>query len=206
MAKVAIIFYSTFGHIEKLSKVVQEGVLSAGGKADIYRVEETLSEDALLKLGAPATSTEIPVAGKDVLEDYDAFLFGVPTRFGNVPAEWSTFWDQTGSLWVNGTLNGKPAGLFVSTASYGGGQESTISNCLNYLVHHGMIYIPLGYKNVFPELSNIEEINGGTAWGSGTLVGSDGFRAASKQELKVAKIQGQTFYNTIKCLYASETP
>ncbi|CCF59716.1 hypothetical protein KAFR_0H03060 [Kazachstania africana CBS 2517] len=201
MVKIAIITYSTYGHINTLSKAIKGGIEAAGGAAVIYRVEETLPEDVLQKMNAPAKPSNIPVANKETLESYDAFLFGIPTRYGNIPAQWSAFWDRTGGLWVNGTLNGKAVGFFVSTASYGGGQESTIQECLSYVVHHGMIYIPLGYKNVFAELANIEEIHGGSAWGSGTLAASDGSRTASNLELRIAKIQGKTFYQTVQKLY-----
>lgn len=193
MAKIAIITYSLYGHIDTLAKSIQKGVQAAGGQADLFRVEETLPEEVLEKMFAPA-KPDIPIATTQVLEEYDAFLFGVPTRYGNVPAQWAAFWDQTGGLWVKGALQGKPAGLFVSTGSYGGGQEITIKTCMTYLVHHGLIYIPLGYKNVFAELSNVEEIHGGSAWGAGTLAGVDGSRQPSELELRMAVAQGKSFY------------
>ncbi|CUS21019.1 LAQU0S02e03906g1_1 [Lachancea quebecensis] len=193
MAKIAIITYSMYGHIDTLAKSIQKGVQAAGGQADLFRVEETLPEEVLEKMSAPS-KPDIPIATTQVLEEYDAFLFGVPTRYGNVPAQWAAFWDQTGGLWVKGALQGKPAGLFVSTGSYGGGQEITIKTCMTYLVHHGLIYIPLGYKNVFAELSNVEEIHGGSAWGAGTLAGADGSRQPSELELRMAVAQGKSFY------------
>ncbi|CCD24446.1 uncharacterized protein NDAI_0D01320 [Naumovozyma dairenensis CBS 421] len=201
--KIAIITYSTYGHITNLAKAVQSGIESMGGHADIFRVEETLTQVVLDKMSAPPKPSDIPVATKDTLIEYDAFLFGIPTRFGNLPAQWCAFWDKTGSIWVKGQLDGKIAGLFVSTASYGGGQEVTIKTCLNYLAHHGIIYVPLGYKNVFGNLSNIDEIHGGSPWGAGTLAGSDGSRTASELELKVAAIQGQTFYGIASKYYGT---
>lgn len=198
MVKIAIINYSLYGHIDTLSRAVKKGVEAAGGKADIFRVEETLSEEILAKMHAPEKPEDIPVATLETLEKYDAFLFGIPTRFGTLPAQWSAFWDSTGGLWAKGALSGKPAGFFVSTTGYGGGQEVTVKNCLSYLVHHGLIFIPLGYKNAFAELSNIEEVHGGSAWGAGTLAGSDGSRTASDLELRIAEIQGKTFYETVK--------
>ncbi|CCF60014.1 hypothetical protein KAFR_0I02350 [Kazachstania africana CBS 2517] len=203
MVKVAIITYSTYGHIDNLAKSVQKGIESAGGKADIYRVEETLSDDVLSQMNAPAKPADIPIATENTLTEYDAFLFGVPTRFGTLPAQWSSFWDKTGSLWAQGSLNGKVGGFFVSTSSYGGGQESTVKNCLSYLACHGIIYVPLGYKNAFAELANIEEVHGGSAWGAGTLAGADGSRIASDLELKIAEIQGKTFYESALKFYPS---
>lgn len=197
MVKVAIITYSLYGHIDSLAVKVKEGVEKAGGQADIFRVEETLSEELLTTLAAPE-KPDYPVATLQTLEEYDAFLFGIPTRYGNIPQQWSTFWDTTGGLWQKGSLNGKPAGIFVSTASPGGGQETTIRNSLSYLVHHGMIFVPLGYKNAFAELSNTDEVHGGSAWGAGVIAAGDGSRTASDLELKVAEIQGQTFYEVAK--------
>lgn len=199
MAKIAIITYSLYGHINSLAEKVKEGVESAGGVADIFRVEETLSDDILTAMSAPPKA-EYPVATLETLEEYDGFLLGIPTRFGTLPAQWSSFWDSTGGLWQKGALHGKPVGIFVSTAGVGGGQETTIRNSLSYLVHHGMVFVPLGYKNAFAELSNVEEIHGGSAWGAGMLSSSDGSRIASDLELKIASVQGKTFYETAKKL------
>lgn len=203
MVKIAIITYSLYGHIDILAKAVLKGIIEAGGTAEIFRVEETLPDKALEKLQAPPKPAEIPVVDKDVLEKYDAFLFGVPTRYGNVPAQWSAFWDKTGGIWVEGTLDGKAAGFFTSTASFGGGQDSTVKNSLDYLSHHGMIIIPLGYKDCFAELSCLDEIHGAGPWGAGTLAGPDGSRSPSELELRIAHIQGHKFYNLVKRIYDS---
>ncbi|GAV54437.1 hypothetical protein ZYGR_0AL01690 [Zygosaccharomyces rouxii] len=196
MGKVAIITYSMYGHIDTLAQAVKKGVESAGGQADVYRVEETLPEEALQAMNAPEKNQDIPVATPETLLEYDAFLFGIPTRFGALPAQWSAFWDHTGGLWVNGALAGKIAGVFVSTASPGGGQETTLRSALSYLTHHGIVYVPLGYKDVFAELGNVEEIHGGSPWGAGTLAGADGSRTPSTLELRVGEIQGKSFYKT----------
>ncbi|SCU78808.1 LAMI_0A06062g1_1 [Lachancea mirantina] len=197
MVKIAIITYSLYGHIDTLAAAVQKGIEAAGGKADLFRVEETLPEEVLEKLSAPA-KPDIPIATTETLESYDAFLFGVPTRYGNIPAQWSAFWDQTGGLWVKGALAGKSAGIFVSTGTYGGGQELTAKSCLSYLVHHGIIFVPLGYRDVFAEVANIEEVHGGSPWGAGTLAGGDGSRTPSELELRIAEKQGLYFYQTVK--------
>lgn len=196
MGKVAIITYSMYGHIDTMAQSIKKGVESAGGQADVYRVEETLPEEVLQKMNAPEKKPDIPVATPNTLLEYDAFLFGIPTRFGALPAQWSAFWDHTGSLWTKGALAGKVAGVFVSTASSGGGQETTLRSALNYLTHHGIIFVPLGYKDVFAELGNVEEIHGGSPWGSGTLAGADGSRTPSTLELRTAEIQGKSFYKT----------
>lgn len=203
MVKIAIITYSTYGHINTLAESVKAGIESAGGSADILRVPETLSDDILEQMNAPPKDAAIPVADEQTLVDYDAYLFGVPTRFGTVPAQWSAFWDKTGSLWAKGSLQGKVGGFFISTSSYGGGQEATVKNCLSYLVHHGIIYVPLGYKENFAELANIDEVHGGSPWGAGLLAGADGSRAASDLEKRIAEIQGSSFYKTALKFYPS---
>ena len=196
MVKIAIITYSTFGHIDTLAQALKEGVKSAGGDADIFRVPETLSEEELAELNAPEKSEEIPIANEDTLLNYDAFLFGVPAMLGTLPAQWSAFWDKTGALWAKGSLYGKVAGFFTSSSYYGGGQESTIKNCLSYMAHHGIIWVPLGYSNCFAELANVEELHGSSPWGAGTLTGSEADRDPSELELRIARIQGKSFYET----------
>lgn len=110
-----------------------------------------------------------PVIDPAKLAEYDAVLFGIPTRYGNFPAQWKAFWDQTGGQWATGGYWGKYAGLFVSSGTLGGGQESTALAAMSTLAHHGWIYVPLGYKPVFAQLSNLQEIHGGSPWGAGTF-------------------------------------
>jgi NAD(P)H dehydrogenase (quinone) len=110
-----------------------------------------------------APKPDIPVATLETLTEYDFFLFGIPTRFGNFPAQWKAFWDQTGGLWSKGALVGKMFGAFCSTASPGGGQEATILQSLSVSVHHGMVFVPLGYQ--VPGITNLEEVHGGSPWG-----------------------------------------
>lgn len=116
-----------------------------------------------------APKSDYPVANAAVLEAYDAFLFGIPTRYGNFPAQWRTFWDTTGKQWASGAYWGKYAGIFISTSSQGGGQESTAIAAMSTLAHHGIIYVPLGCKTAFSALSTISEVRGGSAWGAGTF-------------------------------------
>ncbi|VVT55256.1 uncharacterized protein SAPINGB_P004505 [Magnusiomyces paraingens] len=194
--KIAIIYYSTYGHIRSLALEVQKGVEAAGGKADLFQVPETLTPEILALLHAPPKS-EDPIATTETLEQYDAFLFGIPTRFGNFPAQWKAFWDSTGGLWASGALYGKYAGVFVSTGTPGGGQEVTVLNSISVLTHHGIIYVPLGYKNTFGQLTNLSEPHGGSPWGAGSFAGPDGSRQPSALEKEVAQIQGKVFYETV---------
>lgn len=193
--KVAIIQYSTYGHVASFAQSLKNGVDKSGcaSQCDIFQVPETLNEDVLKLLHAPAKSSLIPLATTATLEEYDAFLFGVPTRFGTTPAQFNAFWDGTGALWASGALYHKPAGVFVSTGSPNGGQEMTVRSFLAYLAHHGMIYIPLGYGPAGAHLSSFEEPHGGSPWGAGTLAGTDGSKQPSKTEKDVAQIQGEEF-------------
>ena len=129
------------------------------------------------------------------MTEYDAFLFGVPTRFGNFPAQWKSFIDGTGGLWAKQALRGKYAGVFVSTGTLGGGQETTAINTLSTLAHHGIIYVPFGYGH--PGLTTFDEIHGGSPWGAGTFAGSDGSRKVTDLEKAIAEQQGHDFYKLI---------
>ena len=135
----------------------------------VCRIPETLPSEVLTKMGAPARSSTIPEITPRKLEEYDAFLFGIPTRYGNFPAQWKAFIDHTGGQWQSGSYWGKYVGVFVSTSTPGGGQESTVISAMSTLAHHGMIYVPLGFKTASEILSNIEEVRGGSPWGAGTF-------------------------------------
>ncbi|KAF9220822.1 1,4-benzoquinone reductase [Gyrodon lividus] len=194
--KVAIIIYSMYGHIAKLAESVKEGITEAGGSATIYQIPETLSEEVLAKMHAPP-KPDYPVIVPAKLPEFDAFLFGIPTRYGNFPAQWKAFWDATGSLWAKGALAGKFAGAFVSTGTPGGGQEATVISSLSTIVHHGMMFVPLGYKHTFAQLSNVSEVRGGSPWGAGTFAGADGSRQPSALELELARLQGRGFWEIV---------
>ncbi|KAF5316699.1 hypothetical protein D9619_006804 [Psilocybe cf. subviscida] len=191
--KIAIIIYTTYGHIAKLAESVKAGIEEKGGKATIYQVPETLSEEILTLIHAPA-KPDYPIATPTTLTEYDGILFGIPTRYGSMPAQFKSFWDATGALWASGALAGKYAGIFVSTATLGGGQETTAFTSITTFAHHGMIYVPLGYSQAGAQLSNTDEVHGGSPWGAGTVASSSGARQPSALELEVAKIQGSSFY------------
>ncbi|CAG8026895.1 unnamed protein product [Penicillium olsonii] len=185
-----------FGHIQKMAEAEKKGIESAGGQVDVYQIAETLPEDILAKMQAPS-KPEYPIAEPNDLLQYDAILFGIPTRFGNFPAQWKAFWDKTGSIWATAGYSGKYAGLFISTGTLGGGQESTAIAAMSTLVHHGFIYTPLGYASAFAYLSNLDEIHGGSPWGAGTFAGADGSREPTPLELKIAEAQGKAFSETV---------
>ncbi|EDN08235.1 minor allergen Alt a 7 [Histoplasma capsulatum] len=194
--KIAIIFYSMYGHIQKLAEAEKKGIEAAGGTVDIYQVAETLPQEVLDKMHAPPKSS-YPIAEPDVLLKYDAILMGIPTRYGNFPAQWKAFWDKTVGIWASGGYWGKYVGLFVSSGTPGGGQESTNLAAMSTLAHHGLIYVPLGYKTVMSLLVNVDEVRGGSPWGAGTFAGADGSRQPSALELQIAEEQGKQFYNTV---------
>ena len=194
--KVAIIIYSLYHHIAQLAEEEKKGIEAAGGQADIYQVPETLPQEVLTKMHAPARPN-YPIASAETLTQYDAFLFGIPTRFGNFPAQFKAFWDTTGGLWAQGALHGKYAGVFVSTGTQGGGQETTVVNSLSTLIHHGIIFVPLGYAKAFALQSNLDEIHGGSPYGAGTFAGADGSRQPTKLEKEIAFAQGKAFFETV---------
>ncbi|KAK3716676.1 flavodoxin-like fold protein [Vermiconidia calcicola] len=196
--KIAIVFYSTWGHVKTLAEYEAKGIKEAGGTCDLYQIEETLSDEVLTKMYAPPKDKDIPtLSDPKTLEQYDAFLFGIPTRYGNFPAQWKTFWDKTGGQWQSGAYWGKYAGLFIGTGTLGGGQESTAIAAMSTLTHHGIIYVPLGYKTVFHLLGDLTEVRGGTPWGAGTFSGADGSRQPTGNELTLATEQGKAFYQTV---------
>ncbi|CAN6651608.1 hypothetical protein TRVA0_025S00936 [Trichomonascus vanleenenianus] len=196
MAKVAIIYYSTWGHIRKLAVTAKEAIESAGGSADLYQIEETLPKEVLEKMHA-APKSDDPIATIETLSSYDAFLFGIPTRYGNMPAQWKAFWDRTGGIWVQGTLSGKYAGIFTSTGSPNSGAEATVMNSLSTLAHHGVIFVPLGYAHCREQIANLTEPHGGSPWGAGTFAAPDGSRQPTKLELEIVAAQGKAFLETV---------
>ncbi|KAL4068475.1 benzoquinone reductase [Scleroderma yunnanense] len=194
--RVAIIIYSLYGHIAKMAEGVKSGIESAGGSVSIFQIAETLSDEILAKMHAPPKPNYPIIAPKD-LTQYDAFVFGIPTRYGNFPAQWKAFWDATGSLWTSGALAGKFASVFVSTGTPGGGQEATAMNSLSTLSHHGIVFVPLGYKTTFAQLGNLNEVHGGSPWGAGTFAGADGSRQPTALELEIASLQGKWFWGIV---------
>jgi NAD(P)H dehydrogenase (quinone) len=188
MAKVLVLYYSMYGHIETMASAVAEGARSvAGTEVTIKRVPELMSEETARKAGAKLDQPA-PIATVDELPGYDAIIFGTPTRFGNMCAQMRNFLDQTGGLWLKGALIGKVGSVFTSTATQHGGQETTITSFHTTLLHHGMILVGVPYS--CQEIMNMSEITGGSPYGASTLDGGDGSRRPSENELKVARFQG----------------
>jgi NAD(P)H dehydrogenase (quinone) len=146
-----------------------------------------MSEEVAKKYGAKLDQSA-PIAATDELPDYDAIIFGTPTRFGNMAAQMRNFLDQTGGLWIKGALVGKVASVFTSTGT-GGGNESTILTFIPTLLHQGMIYVGLPYS--CPELTDISELKGGSPYGAATIAGPDGSRMPIAKELSMARFQGK---------------
>ena len=188
MTKLLVLYYSMYGHVETMTQAIAEGARAVDGvEVTIKRVPELLSADKLAQVGGKANQVA-PVADPKELADYDAIIFGTPTRFGNMAAQMRNFLDQTGGMWVKGGLIGKVASVFTSTGT-GGGNESTIISFLPTLMHHGMIYVGLPYS--CPELADISEVKGGSPWGAATIAGADGSRQPSAKELAQARFQGR---------------
>ncbi len=188
MTKILILYYSMYGHVETLAQAVAEGAGRVDGcEMAIKRVAELIPEEMAKKAGVKLDQPA-PVATVDELPEYDAIIFGTPTRFGNMCAQMRNFLDQTGSLWLNGKLIGKAASVFTSTATQHGGQETTITSFHTTLLHHGMVIVGVPYS--CQELMNMEEITGGTPYGASTLANTDGSRQPSANELAIARFQG----------------
>ncbi|KZB67772.1 MULTISPECIES: NAD(P)H:quinone oxidoreductase [Thalassospira] len=189
MAKVLVLYYSMYGHIETMANAVAEGARGvAGTQVDVKRVPEIMPEDAAKAAGAKLDQVA-PVASVSDLPEYDAIIFGVPTRFGNMSAQMRNFLDQTGGLWAKGALIGKIGSVFASTGTQHGGQETTITSTHTTLLHHGMVIVGVPYS--CSGLTNMDEITGGSPYGATTLAGADGSRQPSENELDIAKFQGK---------------
>lgn len=189
MVRILILYYSGYGHTEIMAGAVAEGVNAVEGcEAVVKRVPELVPDEVAAGSGMKVDQAA-PFASPDELADYDGIIFGTPTRFGNMAAQMRNFLDQTGGLWARGALIGKPASVFVSTASQHGGQETTITSFHTTLLHHGMIVIGLPYS--FAGNTIMSEISGGTPYGASTIAGGDGSRLPSENELAGARFQGE---------------
>jgi NAD(P)H dehydrogenase (quinone) len=188
MPKILVVYYSAYGHVETMAEAVAEGARQVpGAEVTIKRVPELVPEEVARKSGHKLEQTA-PIAQPTELADYDAILFGTPTRFGNMAAQMRNFLDQTGSLWMSGGLIGKVASVFTSTATQHGGQETTITSFHHTLLHQGMIIVGLPYS--CQNLLIMTEITGGSPYGAATLAGPDGSRRPSENELGMARFQG----------------
>jgi len=182
-----VLYHSMYGHIDTLAHTVAEGAKGVDGvEVTVKRVPETMDAEAFAKAGGQSFDT--PEASPAELADFDAVIFGSPTRFGNMSAQMRTFLDQTGGLWAAGKLRGKVASVFTSTGT-GGGQETTITSFWHTLAHHGMVIVPLGYG--IGEQYVFDQAGGGNPYGASTIAGGDGSRQPDERELKIARFQGE---------------
>ncbi len=188
MARILVLYYSTYGHIETMAGAVASGAREAGATVDVRRVPETAPDDVArsghFKLDQPA-----PVATVAELENYDAIIVGTPTRYGRASSQMASFLDQTGGLWMRGALNGKVGSAFTSTASQHGGQETTLLSIITNLLHLGMVIVGLPYS--FQGQLKLDEVTGGSPYGATTIAAGDGSRQPSENELAGARFQGR---------------
>lgn len=189
MAKILVLYYSMYGHVERMAQAEAEGAREvAGSVVTLKRVAELAPEEVLRKAGAKLDQAA-PVAQPLELADHDAIIFGTPTRFGNMTAQMRNFLDQTGPLWMSGALVGKVGSVFTSSATQHGGQESTILTFHPTLLHLGMIVVGLPYSE--QRQMGLDEIKGGSPYGASTIAGGAGERSPSEQELGMARFQGK---------------
>jgi NAD(P)H dehydrogenase (quinone) len=187
MAKVLVLYYSAYGHIETMAYAVAEGAKSAGAEVVVKRVPELVSEE-VAKASYYKVDQKAEVADPNELDQYDAIIFGAGTRFGTVASQMRNFIDQTGGLWAQGKLVGKVGSVFTASATQHGGQESTILGFVPTLMHHGMVVVGLPYA--FQGQMGLEEVKGGSPYGATTITGGDGARQPSEVELEAARFQG----------------
>jgi NAD(P)H dehydrogenase (quinone) len=198
MAKVLVLYYSTYGHIEQMANALAEGARAAGATVDVKRVPETVPEEVArnghFKLDQPA-----PIATVNELPDYDAIVIGAPTRYGRMPSQMAAFLDQTGGLWARGALNGKVGAAFTSSATQHGGQETTLFSIVTNLLHFGMVVVGLPYS--FAGQMTLDEITGCSPYGASTIAGGQGQRQPSRNELDGARHQGDLVAKTAQKLF-----
>jgi NAD(P)H dehydrogenase (quinone) len=198
MAKVLVLYYSTYGHIETMANAVAEGARSTGATVDVKRVPETVPEE-VAKNGHFKLQQDAPVAKPDELADYDAIIIGAPTRYGRMPGQMAAFLDETGGLWARGALNGKVGGAFTSTATQHGGQEATLFSIITNLLHFGMTIVGLPYS--YQEQMTLDEVVGGSPYGATTIAGGQGQRQPSAIDLGGARHQGELIAKTANKLF-----
>ena len=198
MAKVLVLYYSSYGHVETMAQEVVSGASSVEGvSVTLKRVPETMPEDVAKSAGVKMDQ-KAEIAKPDDLADYDAIIFGTPTRFGNMCAQMRNFLDQTGKMWVSGALIGKIGSVFTSTGT-GGGNETTITSFWNTLAHHGFIIVGVPYAA--KGLTDLSAMRGGSPYGAGTIAGADGGRTPSEIERQIARFQGEHVAKLAKRLF-----
>jgi len=199
MAKILVLYYSSYGHVERLADAVAEGARAEGAQVDIRRVPETAPADVVEAAHFKTDTAHPAIDGPDALAAYDGIVVGTPTRYGRMSSQMASFWDTTGGLWMRGALNGKVGASFVSTASQHGGQETTHFSVLTNLLHMGMTVVGLDYG--FADQQRLDEVAGGSPYGASTLAGGDGSRQPSETDLGGARYLGARVARTAAKLF-----
>ena len=198
MPKVLVLYYSAYGHIEKMAEAVAEGAREASAQVDIKRVPELVPE-AVAKASYYKLDQKAPVATIDDLANYAAIVVGTGTRFGRMSSQMANFLDQAGGLWAKGALHGKVGGAFTSTATQHGGQETTLFTIITNLLHFGMVIVGMDYGHAGQ--MTLDEVTGGSPYGATTITGGNGARQPSENELQGARYQGRKIAETAKKLH-----
>jgi NAD(P)H dehydrogenase (quinone) len=198
MAKVLVLYYSSYGHIEQMAEAMAEGARSGGAEVAIRRVPETVPEE-MAKGAHFKLDQKAQVATIAELADYDAIIIGTGTRFGRMSSQMAAFLDQAGGLWAAGKLNGKVGAAFTSTGSQHGGQETTLFSIITNLLHFGLIIVGLPYS--FQAQMGTEKVKGGAPYGATTIAGADGSRQPGEEELDAARFQGKLVAETAAKLF-----
>lgn len=200
MARILVLYYSSYGHTSQMAEAVAAGVTEAGHEADIMRVPETAPQEIVENFGFSHNEDHPMIEGPDKLGEYDGVVLGAPTRFGRMPSQMAAFLDTAGGVWASGALVGKPGAVFTSSNSQHGGQETTLFSMITNLLHFGMTIVGLDYG--FEGQNGVEEVKGGAPYGATTIAGPDGSRQPSEVELDGAKYLGARVAKTAAKLMA----
>jgi NAD(P)H dehydrogenase (quinone) len=198
VAKVLVVYYSAYGHIETMAHAEAEGARGAGAHVDVKRVPELVPEDVARKSHFKLNQAA-PLASIDDLANYDAVIIGSGTRFGRLSSQMASFLDQAGGLWMRGALHGKVGGAFTSTATQHGGQETTLFSIITNMLHFGMVVVGMDYGHAGQ--MTLKEITGGSPYGASTIAGGDGSRQPTENELVGARYQGRKIAEVARLLH-----
>lgn len=200
MARILVLYYSSYGHTARMADAVAEGVSEAGHECDVRRVPETAPAEVAQAAGFQADESHAVIEGPEALAEYDGIVVGTPTRYGRMSSQMASFWDTTGGLWMRGALVGKVGAAFTSTAAQHGGQETTLFSILTNLLHMGCTIVGLDYS--FAAQNGSEEVKGGSPYGASTIANSDGSRQPSQIDLDGARYLGRKVAETAAKLAA----
>lgn len=200
MARILVLYYSSYGHIAQMAEAVAEGVAEEGHEVEIMRVPETAPADVAAAVGFQVHPDYAELGDPAALTAYDGIVIGAPTRFGRMPSQMAAFWDGAGGLWFTGALVGKVGAAFTSTAAQHGGQETTLFSIITQMLHFGMTVVGLDYG--FTAQNGVDEVKGGSPYGASTIANNDGSRQPSETELAGARYLGARVARTAAKLAA----